>query len=135
MPPTVSEAFVCFKENCFQVKAPDQELDLFLLFHLLQDAKRITRSILFIGGTYSLVDVLPLGPMTKEVLNQQLHSLNAGATCQEGHQILLEVDLAWNFQSMYILADYAWNLIQKKHWELFDLDDLYPNVEWDTSLY
>ena len=85
------------------------------------------------GPYISVVDFVPLGPMTKQDIRQLLHYNNVVATNQEGQNILLEVYLAANNQSEYILADYAWTLITRLHWDTFDLDDSLPNEEWYNS--
>ena len=78
----------------------------------------------------AVVDSVPLGTLTKQDIHQLLHYNNVVATNQEGQLILLEVDLAANYQSEYILADYALTLITRFHWDTFDLDDFLPNEEW-----
>ena len=130
MPSQVNEAFTCLKENSFQIKCLSQELDLGLLFHILRDVKQFVRSTLFMGPFTAVVDFVPLGPATKQDIHQLLHYNNVVATNQEDQHILLEVDLAANWQSEYILADYAWTLITRFHWDTFDLDDFLPNEEW-----
>ena len=82
------------------------------------------------GPYIAVVDFVPLGPLTKQDIHQLLHYDNVVATNQEGQHILLKVDLAANYQSEYILADYAWTLITNFHWDTFDLDNFLCNEEW-----
>ena len=133
MPAPVKQAFTCLKEHCFSVRCKQQEMDIALLYYNLHDAKHFVRSILTMGPHEMLVDVVPLGPLTEPLLHQVFQSLNSFATNLEGQQILLGADLANNFHSDYILADYAWTLKARLHWGTFDLDEFHPNDEWQYA--